>query len=303
MRIAVVGSGAMGSLFGALLREAGAEVWLVDTWTEHVQVISNNGLEIEREGETRRVKLLATTKIREIDGADLIIIFTKSTQTASAAQAAAGLARPNSLVLTLQNGMGNAEIISKVFDSENVLAGTTSHGATLIGPGQIRHAGVGLTRIGLWAGGDSASIRDIAAFFTKAGIETEVVGDVQSIIWNKLIVNIGINAITALTGISNGQLLDLPITKKLCRAAIDEAVAVARGEGINIKNDAVDHVFQVAQATASNRSSMGQDVDQKRETEIETINGFIVRRARDLGLDASVNFALTALIETQQAHY
>ena len=113
MKIAVVGSGAMGSLFGALLREAGAEVWLVDTWAEHVQTISNNGLEVEREGETRQVKLLATTEVREIDGADLIIIFTKSTQTVSAAQSAAALAKSNSLVLTLQNGMGNAEIISQ----------------------------------------------------------------------------------------------------------------------------------------------------------------------------------------------
>jgi len=190
-----------------------------------------------------------------------------------------------------------------VFDPNRVLAGTTSHGATLLGPGRVRHAGVGLTRIGLWAGGNSTSIRDIAAFFTKAGIETEVVEDVQSIIWDKLIVNIGINAITALTGITNGQLLDLAVTKELCRSAVDEAVAVARAEGVKIRNDAVDYVFHVAQATASNRSSMGQDIDQKRETEVEAINGFIVRRGQKLGLDTPVNFTLAALIETLQAHY
>jgi 2-dehydropantoate 2-reductase len=126
---------------------------------------------------------------------------------------------------------------------------------------------------------------------------------VRSVVWNKLLINIGINAITALSGVKNGQILDLEITRELSRRAVEEAMAVARAQQIEIKADAVDIVYKVAEATAANRSSMGQDVDNKRQTEIAAINGFIVREAGRLGIEAPINFALTALIETMQAHY
>jgi 2-dehydropantoate 2-reductase len=129
------------------------------------------------------------------------------------------------------------------------------------------------------------------------------VADVRSVVWNKLLINIGINAITALTHIKNGQILDLDITRELSRNAVAEAINVARAENIEIQDDAVDRVFKVAEATALNRSSMGQDVDSGRQTEIAAINGFIVREAKRLGLEAPVNFALTALVETLQFHY
>ena len=121
--------------------------------------------------------------------------------------------------------------------------------------------------------------------------------------WDKLLVNVGINAITALTGIRNGELLDLDVTRVLCGDAVREAMAVATAQGVTIREDAVDHVYEVARATAANRSSMGQDVDHGRPTEIEAINGVIVREAERMGLQAPVNRTLTALIQTMQAHY
>ncbi len=305
MKIAVVGAGAMGSLFGAMLAEAGNEVWLHDVWVEHVKTINKYGLSIEREGQTRRLSIEATTDPEQIGQAELVIIFVKSTHTASAAETARKLAGSDGAVMTLQNGMGNADILSEVIDPERVLAGTTSHGATLLGPGSIRHAGIGATTIGAWAETEQARerARKLSDFFTRIGIESEAVDDVRSVLWNKLLINIGINAITALTTIKNGKILDLEITRQLSRNAVEEAMRIAGKMNIKVREDAVDHVYAVAEATAVNRSSMGQDVDNKRQTEIGTINGFIVRQAKRLGMQAPVNETLTALVETLQFHY
>jgi len=305
MKIAVVGAGAMGGLFGALLAESGNEVWLYDVWVEHVEAINKNGLTIERQGKSRTLKINATADPVAIGTAELVIIFVKSTHTASAAETAARLAGSDGVVMTLQNGMGNADILSEFIAPDRVLAGTTSHGATMLGPGSIRHAGVGATTIGTWAGTEQGHLRacTIGDIFTGIGIETRAVDDVRSVLWNKLLINVGINAITALTAIKNGQILDLDITRELSRNAVEEAMNVARELKIAVRADAVDHVYAVAEATAANRSSMGQDVDHKRPTEIGTINGFIVREARRLGIQAPVNETLTALVETLQYHY
>jgi 2-dehydropantoate 2-reductase len=303
MKIAIVGAGAMGSLFGALLARGGNDVRLIDVWKAHVAAINADGLSVERDGSVSTVRLHAATDSAGIGTADLVIVFVKSTDTGAAARTAEKLAGDNGYVLTLQNGMGNADVIAGVVTPERVIAGTTSHGATLLGPGRIRHAGVGSTVIGMWHGRDVAVARRIADYFSDAGIETRAVEDVRAIVWGKLLINVGINAITALTGIKNGQLLDLDDTRELAAAAVREAMAVARAENVTICEDAVEHVFEVAGATAANRSSMGQDVDKRRRTEIESINGVIVKKAEQLGLQAPVNKALTALVRTLQAHY
>jgi 2-dehydropantoate 2-reductase len=305
MKIAVVGAGAMGSLFGSMLAEAGNEVWLYDVWVEHVQAINKEGLAVERGGKIRTLSISATTDPEQIGQAELTIIFVKSTHTAAAAETAWKIAGSDGAVMTLQNGMGNADIIAKFIDSARVLAGTTSHGATMLGPGRIRHAGVGLTTIGAWAETEQGRerARKLSAFFTKTRIESEAVDDVRSVLWNKLLINIGINAITALTAIKNGQILDLEITRQLSRKAVEEAMKIAGRMNIKFREDTVDQVYAVAEATAVNRSSMGQDVDNKRQTEIGTINGYIVREAKRLGMQAPVNETLTALVETLQFHY
>jgi len=303
MKITIIGAGAMGSLFGALLAESGCDVRLVDVWIEHVKMINEKGLHIERERKRRVVKLKAVAETDRLGQADLIIIFVKSTQTADAAKTAQQIMGQTCPVLTLQNGMGNADIIAEAIGAECVVAGTTSHGATLLAPGSIRHAGVGPTVIGMWAGGDPSQARVIAETFNAAGIETKVVEEVRSVLWDKLLVNIGINAVTALTGIKNGQILDLEVTKKLSQAAVEEAMAIARMQGVAVRDDAVAHVLKVAEATGPNRSSMGQDIDNHRQTEIGAINGVVVREGRKCGLETPVNDTLTALIETLQAHY
>ncbi len=305
MKIGVVGAGAMGSLFGTLLVEAGNEVWLCDIREDHIRAVNRDGLMVEYEGKTRRVRLNATTDPHKIGKCELVLIFVKSTQTESAAKIAEQLSDRNGFVMTLQNGMGNADTIAAYVESNRILVGTTSHGATLLGAGNIRHAGKGPTIIGIWAGADQEFkiARHTADLFTQAGIETTAVEDVRAVIWDKLLVNVGINAITALTGIKNGQILDLESTRELSYLAVEEAAAVARAQGIEIDEDPMSHIFQVAVATAPNRSSMGQDVDHRRPTEIGSINGFVVREASLMGLAAPVNQTLTALVQTMEYHY
>jgi 2-dehydropantoate 2-reductase len=305
MKIAIVGAGAMGSLFGSLLAEGGHEVWLYDIWLDHIQTVKQDGLRVEREGKTRNVRLNAASDRTHIGVSELVLIFVKSTHTQSAAESAAWLAGRDGWVLTLQNGMGNAETIAQHIPPSRILAGTTAHGATMLKAGSIRHAGAGPTTVGMWAGGKKEFYiaQKIADQFTQAGIESAAVEAIRPVIWDKLLVNVGINAITALTGIKNGELLDLEVTRELSRLAVEEAAAVARVQGIEIRKDPAAHVFEVAAATAANRSSMGQDVDQRRPTEIKAINGFVVREAQRMGINAPVNQALAALVETREAHY
>jgi len=303
VKIAVIGAGAMGSLFGALFAESGEDVRLYDIWEEHVKAINEKGLCIELDGKTRSVSVNATTDKREIGKTGLAIIFVKSTQTGDAARTASELTGNNGFVLTLQNGIGNADIIGKVIDPGQIIAGTTSHGATMLGPGSIRHAGTGPTVIGMWSGIQKTGIQKVSDVFNKAGIITETVDNVRSVIWAKLLINVGINAITALTGIKNGRIFDLSATKALSRAAVEEAMEVAEALGVEVPCDIVEHVFKVAEATKGNRSSMGQDVDNKRQTEISAINGAVVKEAQKLGINVPVNQTLTTLIETLQAHY
>ena len=303
MKIVVIGAGAMGSLFGALLTESGENVRLYDIWKEHVEVIKEKGLDIELNGKTRSVSVNATSDKRHIEKTDLAIIFVKSTQTSDAARTASELLDNSGFVLTLQNGMGNADIIGEVFDPVRIIAGTTSHVATMLGPGSIRHAGTGPTVIGMWSGIQKTGIKRIADVFNNAGIVTETVDDVRNVIWAKLFVNVGINAVTALTGIKNGRIIDLSATKALSCAAVEEAIEVAIALDVKVADNTVEHVFQVAEATSANRSSMGQDVDNKRQTEISTINGAVVKEAQKLGINVPINQTLTALIETMQAHY
>jgi 2-dehydropantoate 2-reductase len=305
MKIAIVGAGAMGSLFGALLAEGGHAVRLYDVWQEHIDAVNQNGVTIELDGKTRRVGLKAAADPLQIGESELVLIFVKATQTEAAAPTAARLAGAKGLVMTLQNGMGNAETIAKVVPPDRILVGTTSHGSTMLKAGSIRHAGVGPTIVGMWATGEKAfeNACQIADQFTRSGIETTAINDVRPVIWDKLVVNVGINAITALTGIKNGQILDLKLTRELSRAAIEEAASVAQALGIGIRKDPVAHVFKIAEATAANRSSMGQDVDHRRPTEIMAINGFVVREAERMGIPAPVNQTLTALVQTLENHY
>lgn len=303
MNITIIGAGAMGSLFGSYLARSGENVFLIDIWQEHVDAINSNGLGVEFDEKTSRIDIQAFSTIQDAPKSDLVIIFVKSTQTQQAAAQALKCINDKGVVLTLQNGMGNADIISQLVDPDKVIAGTTSHGATILGPGLIRHAGTGPTLIGMWSENNYFDLENIKNVFCNAGIDTKIEDNIHRVVWKKLIINVGINAITALTGIKNGSILDLPPTGELVRSAVKEACDVAMAHGVKLADDMADQVFKVATATGPNRSSMGQDVDHKRPTEIDAINGVIVSLAQKKGMSVPVNQTLTALVKTLQENY
>lgn len=303
MDITIIGAGAMGSLFGSLLAKSGENVLLMDIWKEHVSAINSRGLGVEFDGKTNQVDIKASSNMQDIRKSDLVIIFVKSTQTKQAAVQALKCLNDEGVVLTLQNGMGNADKIAQVVNPDKVIAGTTSHGATILGPGLIRHAGTGPTLIGMWSGKNNADLENIKNVFCKADIDTKVEDNIHLIVWKKLMVNVGINAITALTGIKNGCILDFPPTGELVRTAVKEACNVALAYGVTLPDDIAEQVFAIAKATGPNRSSMGQDVDHQRQTEIDAINGAVVSLAQIKKIPVPVNRTLTELVKILQHNY
>lgn len=303
MKILIIGAGAMGCLFGGLLTEQGVDVQLLAVREEQVAALNKHGLTICYQGRNRKVGVKAVTASDAFSGADLAVIFVKHAQTHAAACTAAAVLHKKGYALTLQNGMGNVEILADVLGEERVLCGTTAQGAMVLGPGKIQHSGAGETIIGRRRQGRGAIITQVAQVFSAAGISCRAVDDIEPVLWHKLFVNAGINAVTALTGLRNGQLLESEETRMLIRDAVAEVVTVAEAYSVEVPAGIIEHVEQVAQATAANRSSMGQDVDAQRPTEIDAINGYIVRKAREKGIAVPVNQTLLRLVRTLERQY
>lgn len=302
MKTVILGSGAMGSLYGGYL-SANNEVTLFDIWKEHIDKINADGLVIEEADGPKVFRPKAVSDPEEAGTADLVIVFVKSTMTRESLEGARQIIGPDTLVMSLQNGWGNHSAMEGIVKKENIIAGTTSHGATLLGPGHIRHAGVGMTTIGTLTGGQEAAERT-AAVLREAGFETAVSGSVMKLIWHKLFINIGINAITALERQPNEIISGTAPLRQASAALVREAVSVACAAGMDFDADAeIESMYAAASATGKNRSSMLQDVERKRRTEITTINGAVVAEARKLGVPAPMNELMTLLIEGAEALY
>ena len=303
MKIVIVGAGAMGCLYGAKLSSVPTnEVYLLDVWKDHINAITDQGLLMEEQGTFIKYdKVKATSEADCIGFCDLAIVFVKSTFTSEAVKSNRAVFGPNTIALTLQNGLGNIDIISEEIGSNNVIAGTTAHGATILGPGKMRHAGSGKTIIGELDGNISPRIENIAQTLIDAGLETDISDNVLGLVWDKLLVNVGVNALTGITQLYNGELLNHPEIEEILEAAVKEAEKVALSKGIKLSfNDPVAHTKQVCTATAANKSSMLQDILNQKQTEIDMINGAIVREAVVVGVDTPVNMVLTNLIKYLQ---
>lgn len=297
MRVIIVGAGAMGCLFGFFLRRAGKEVWLLDTNSALVKHIQEQGVLVEGISGEHQVSLPITDRFEDIQSADLIILFVKAYDTPQAIQNVKPLLGPESAVLTLQNGIGNVEAIVKVVGERQTIAGTTSHGATVLSRGTIRHAGIGETVIGEIDGQKTSRLEKIRDFFESAGIVTHITRDITGLLWSKLIINVGINALTGITGLCNGALLDHEETRAIMHRAVQEAKEVADRKGIQlIYQDHIQKVESVCRATAGNISSMLQDLRNKKKTEIDFINGAIWKEGNTLGMDTPINQTLTHLV-------
>lgn len=302
MHFLVVGPGAMGCLFAARLKKAGHDVTVLDHNQERADRINSQGIRVEGILGDYTVHVPATVK-KVHDDPDVAVICVKAMETRRAAEDMRRLIGPDTYVLTLQNGLGNVEILQEIFGRHRTLGGVTAEGATLLGYGHVRHAGQGDTKFGMDvpAGND---LEKIVSAFNEAGFRTQSADDVGRLIWGKLIVNVGINALTAITRLRNGLLPDVDGTMAVMQDAVQEAVAVAEAKGIALPfPDPLDRVVAVCRATSGNIASMLQDVLKQALTEVAFINGAIVREGAKLGIQTPVNQTLTRLVQAIQETY
>lgn len=303
MKTLIIGGGAMGCLFGALLGEAGHDVLLLDNHSERAEAVNRDGLRVEGIGGERTVPARAAALGDSVDFApELALVCVKSYSTAAAAKDLKPYLGAETPVLTMQNGVGNVEILQAALGEARVLAGTTSNGATVLGPGHIRHAGRGDTFIGEPAGAATERVRRIADSLTAAGFNTTVSENVTGLLWGKLLINVGINPLTGLLQVRNGRLLEIPDADALLEDAVAEALEVARACGVRIEfPDPVAKVRDVARLTAQNISSMRADVMNRKQTEIDYICGAIVRAGQQAGVPTPINTTLLRLVRALQS--
>lgn len=299
LKIVVIGAGAMGGLYGGLLRDAGEDVVLVDIWREHVERINERGLVIEGLDWEKDVRVAATTSVSELsEPPDLIIIFTKSYDTAKAAESAAKILGDKTMVLTLQSGFDNADIIARYVGKSRVLAGITTFAAVLLGPGRVFYGGAGITVLGELQGGVTERVEEVVRVFNNAGLNARASEDIMGWIWSKEILNVGINPVTALTGLRNGELLERPELLEVSKMAMAEAAKVAETLGIKLRfGDPYKEFIKLLRATSSSKSSMLQDIERGRRTEIDSLCGAIVSYGKALGVKTPVNLTLYSLVK------
>ncbi|MEW6009521.1 MAG: 2-dehydropantoate 2-reductase [Candidatus Omnitrophota bacterium] len=303
-RIVVVGPGAMGSLLAAYLTKGADEVWLLDKDSQRAKRIAENGIKIEGVSGNWQAKVKASSDTSEIGKSDFILICVKAYDTQKVLKSIENLIGRDSLVVTLQNGIGNIEVISEAFGSQIVAAATTNMGATLQDLGLVRHAGLGETVLGRLDGKITFGLRQLREIFNKVGLVTRISRDIEGLLWSKLIINVGINALTAITGLNNGRLIEYEGTHKIMKDAVTEAVKVAKRKRIKlIFDDPLGKVESVCEATSKNVSSMLQDVLKEKRTEIDFINGVIIRQAQSLGISTPVNQVLYELVKTIESSY
>ncbi|MEE9150246.1 MAG: 2-dehydropantoate 2-reductase [Thermoplasmata archaeon] len=297
MRILVFGAGALGSFIGGVLSKK-YDVTLYGR-EEKILPIRESGLRIN--GKTNvvvRPKTAFDQKDLEGQVFDLIILAVKSYDTESAMDTVKDMVGQSTAVLSLQNGLDNEDIIGEVIGKERTLGGVTSHGITFIEPGEVHHAGTGETVIGELNGEETERIKEISTALTSVGIETRISKNIESEIWTKGIVNAGINPLTALTRLQNGYLLKIPWLTRLLENTCQECIRVANKAGIDLPGcDIIEKTKNVAKLTAENKSSMLQDIERGRRTEIDSINGAIVDIGKKHNVETPVSSTLVSLIK------
>ena len=290
--ILIMGSGAMALYFGARLVSAGMNVTLVGSWKEGINTLKKEGIRIFGEAEGKRYPVTATSDINTINKASVALVLVKSWQTTRAAQQLSEILQPDGIVLTLQNGLGNLEILQNILGKDRAAQGVTTIGATLLKPGIVKKGGEG--EVYLESRPKLSTLKDM---LESAGLIIKEVPDISSILWSKLVINAAINPLTALLDVPNGLLLKSSAAKEIMIAAANEAASIASGKGIDLYYKYPDAaVEEVASATSSNISSMLQDIRRGAPTENDYISGAIVREAKELGIPVPWNESLYKLI-------
>jgi len=304
MKIAIVGPGAIGCLFAGLLSRDGHEVWLIDHQAKRARTLARRGVWVSGVTDEFNARVKATASPREAGEARVVMVAVKSYATAEAARAAEPLVGTETTVMTVQNGLGNMEALQEVLGEDRVIGGVTSQAATLVAPGQVHHAGHGATVIGEPSGELTERLTEIAGAFGAAGMQVKLTTDLGGEVWRKLIVNAGVNAVATLAQVHNGGILESRSLRGVLVEAVGEAAAVAKAKGVHLgQQDLGAYAQEICQRTADNVNSMLQDVYRKRRTEVDAINGAVVREGKAVGVPTPMNEALTLLVKGLEETY
>ena len=301
MKIAIVGTGAMGSVYAGILGDGGNEVWAVDVWAEHVEAMRTRGLTVEGASGSRTVRIKATSDPAEVGVCDLVVISTKAGDVERAAGAVKPLLGPDTVVLPIQNGLGSADRVAAILGEERVAIGVVGgFGASMVGPGHVHHNGWELVRLGERNGAASERIRRIAKTWADAGFRVQVYDDVDQLVWEKLICNVCFSGTCTILECPIGDVLDDPAAWQVAAACAQEAYDVARARGITLAfDDPVAYARAFGEKIPGARPSMLLDLLARRPCEIDVINGAIPPAAHELGLAAPVNETVTALVKAK----
>ena len=299
--VCVVGAGALGCLFGGMLARAGLAVTLIGRAT-HVAAIRRDGLRFESGGRQETIPVAASEDIAGVRGAKLVLFCVKSADTDAAARAMAPHLGPDAVVLNLQNGVDNVER-THAHVPNRLVPGLVYTAAEMAGPGSVRHTGGGSLTIGMLKAfrrdetADRRLLEDIAALFGGVGIKVTISAAVEVDLWTKLVMNCAYNAISALTGSQYGKMVAIPEIRAVMTDTVREVVAVAAAKGVSLPDNLAEAAIRLADGMPVTISSTAQDLRRGRRTEIDHLNGYVVREGEALGIATPVNRTLNALMK------
>jgi 2-dehydropantoate 2-reductase len=302
VKIAIVGTGAMGSVYAALFASAGHEVWAIDRWREHIDAIRAKGLRLEGASGDRTVKLHATTDTKDAGACDLVILATKAMHVAQAAESVKSLLAANTPVLSIQNGLGGPDTAARILGRERVMVGVVGgFGASMKAPGHAHHNGWELVRLGEFGGPITPRLKEVEQLWQGAGFRVKVFDDIDQLVWEKLICNCAYSGPCAVSERTTGEVMEDPDLSAVSAACASEAYAVARAKGVKLGfADPVAYVRDFGSKIPHARPSVLLDLMAGRKSEIDVINGSIPRVGKELGVAAPVNEAITALVRAKE---
>ena len=309
MRIGFVGCGAIGSCYASYLLQK-HEVCVLDTYAPVIEAIRKDGILVDKcapghgNGETVSVRpAMATTDPKEIGPVDLLVVFVHYQYLEAAVRNALPMIDKHTMVLCLQNGLGNYDEIAKVVPEEQIIIGNTAFGATPVAPGHVKHTGYGATNMGS-PKAPMEKVEAVAEAFRISGLEVDVHENVMNAIWHKLLANVAINGMSALLETKNGFVEANPYAHEVARMLVREAITVANACGCTLDYETeLEHAYEVSRMTDETISSMVQDVIHHRETEIRIINGAVSRLGRENGIPTPCNDLLSQLVLAKQSIY
>lgn len=304
--VVILGSGAMGCLFGGTLKEGGLDVTLVDVRQEHVEAINLHGLRMVGFGGDRAIPIRATTDVASVRTADIVSVQCKAAHTSEAVRSAVRLFTDSTVAVSFQNGIGNEETIAGIVGSQRVMGGWTAQGASVEAPGVVRNYREQPSQVGEMGGGISDRALAIAKVFSAAGLPTEASGDIVAGMWKKLMANVGLSAPSAFTNLPISEAAAVPELRAVIELAVGEAAAVAALAGIELNASEMLRILDqlVGEGgTGANKSSLCVDVLNERPTEIDVINGIVVRLGRELGVPTPVNETFFAAVKGLESRY